>query len=51
MIGRRSREDLFLDLKDSDDFKDIKIERAGDCVVPRLIQSTIIDAFTLAQTL
>ena len=51
VIGRRSREDLFLDLKTSDDFKDIKIERAGDCVVPRLIQSTIVDAFTLAQTL
>ena len=51
IIGRRSREDLFLALKESPDFKDIKIERVGDCVVPRLIQSTITEAFTLAQTL
>ena len=51
IIGRRSREDLFLELKESPEFKDIKIERVGDCVVPRLIQSTITEAFTLAQTL
>jgi 2,4-dienoyl-CoA reductase-like NADH-dependent reductase (Old Yellow Enzyme family)/pyruvate/2-oxoglutarate dehydrogenase complex dihydrolipoamide dehydrogenase (E3) component len=51
IIGRRSREDLFLELKQSPDFKDVKIERVGDCVVPRLIQSTIGEAFILAQTL
>ena len=51
IIGRRSREDLFLELKESPEFKDIKIERVGDCVVPRLIQSTITEAFTLAQAL
>ena len=51
IIGRRSREDLFLELKESPEFKDVTIERVGDCVVPRLIQSTITEAFTLAQTL
>jgi 2,4-dienoyl-CoA reductase-like NADH-dependent reductase (Old Yellow Enzyme family) len=51
IIGRRSREDLFLELKESPEFKGIKIERVGDCVAPRLIQSTITEAFTLAQTL
>jgi 2,4-dienoyl-CoA reductase-like NADH-dependent reductase (Old Yellow Enzyme family)/pyruvate/2-oxoglutarate dehydrogenase complex dihydrolipoamide dehydrogenase (E3) component len=51
IIGRRSREDLFLELKESSDFKDTKIERVGDSVVPRLIQSTLTEAFTLAQTL
>jgi 2,4-dienoyl-CoA reductase-like NADH-dependent reductase (Old Yellow Enzyme family)/thioredoxin reductase len=51
IIGRRSREDLFLELKQAPDFKDVKIERVGDCVVPRLIQSTIGEAFVLAQTL
>jgi 2,4-dienoyl-CoA reductase-like NADH-dependent reductase (Old Yellow Enzyme family) len=51
VIGRRSREDLFLELKASPEFKGIRIERAGDCVAPRLIQQTITEAFTLAQTL
>jgi 2,4-dienoyl-CoA reductase-like NADH-dependent reductase (Old Yellow Enzyme family) len=51
IIGRRSREDLFLELKESPEFKNVTIERVGDCVVPRLIQSTITEAFTLAQTL
>ena len=51
IIGRRSREDLFLELKESPDFQGIQIERVGDCVAPRLIQSTITEAFTLAQTL
>jgi hypothetical protein len=51
IIGRRSREDLFLELKESPEFQDVTIERVGDCVVPRLIQSTITEAFTLARTL
>jgi 2,4-dienoyl-CoA reductase-like NADH-dependent reductase (Old Yellow Enzyme family) len=51
VIGRRSREDLFLDLKASPDLADVTIERVGDCVAPRLIQSTIGEAFALAQTL
>ncbi|MBV9671770.1 MAG: FAD-dependent oxidoreductase [Verrucomicrobia bacterium] len=51
IIGRRSREDLFLQLKASSEFGDIRIERVGDCVAPRLIESTIGEAFALATTL
>jgi hypothetical protein len=51
VIGRRSREDLYLKLKESGDFAGIRIERVGDCVAPRLIQSTILEASMLAQTL
>ena len=51
VIGRRSREDLFLELKASPAFKGIRIERVGDCVAPRLIQSNILEAYQLAETL
>lgn len=51
VIGRRSREDLYLSLKSSAEFGGIQIERVGDCVAPRLIQSTIGEAFALGQTL
>jgi hypothetical protein len=51
VIGRRSREDLYLKLKDSPDFAGIRVERVGDCVVPRLIQSTILEAFELGREL
>ncbi len=51
VIGRRSREDLFLELKTHPEFTNVTIERVGDCVAPRLIQSTISEAFALAQTL
>ncbi len=51
VIGRRSREDLFLKLKDDPRFEGVRIERTGDCVAPRLIESTIAEAFLLAQTL
>ena len=51
VIGRRSREDLFLELKTSTEFKNVRIERVGDCVAPRLVQSTITEAFILAQAL
>lgn len=51
VIGRRSREDLYLKLKDSPDFAGIRVERVGDCVVPRLIQSTIMEAFELGREL
>lgn len=47
VIGRRSREDLYLKLKNSAEFAGIRIERVGDCVVPRLIQSTILEAYEL----
>ena len=48
IIGRRSREDLYLRLKAS---TGIRVERVGDCAVPRLIQSTITEAFELAREL
>ncbi|MBW0001114.1 MAG: FAD-dependent oxidoreductase [Verrucomicrobia bacterium] len=51
IIGRRSREDLFLELKEAAEFNDVRIERVGDCVAPRLVQSTIVEAFMLAQAL
>ena len=51
VIGRRSREDLFLILKDDPRFAGIRVERVGDCVAPRLIESNIAEAFMLAQTL
>ena len=51
IIGRRSREDLYLRLKASTDFRGIRVERVGDCAVPRLIQSTITEAFELAREL
>lgn len=51
VIGRRSREDLFLQLQQADGFEGVQIERVGDCVAPRLIQSTILDATTLAVTI
>jgi hypothetical protein len=40
---------LAAELKESAEFKDIKIKRVGDCVAPRLIQSTITKAFTLSR--
>ena len=51
VIGRRSREDLYLALSKSPDFARIEVKRVGDCVVPRLIQSTIMEAFEMARAL
>jgi len=51
VIGRRSREDLYLKLKRDSRFDGLRVERTGDCVAPRLIESTIAEAFLLAQTL
>ena len=51
VIGRRSREDLFLELQQADGFAGVRIERVGDCVAPRLIQSTILEATTLAMSI
>lgn len=50
-IGRRSREDLYLSLRRDEKFGSIRVERIGDCAVPRLIQSTIGEAFELARDL
>ena len=51
VVGRRSREDLYLDLKAAPELAGVRIERVGDCVAPRLIQSVILEAFTLATSL
>lgn len=51
VIGRRSREDLYLKLKRDPRFAGVQIERVGDCAVPRLIQSTIAEAFDIARVL
>jgi 2,4-dienoyl-CoA reductase-like NADH-dependent reductase (Old Yellow Enzyme family) len=50
-IGRRSREDLYLKLCRAPEFAGIRVERVGDCAVPRLIQSTVLEAFELARNL
>ena len=51
VIGRRSREDLFLKFKSAPELLAARIERVGDCVAPRLLQSVILEAFTLAAAL
>ncbi|WP_264602583.1 oxidoreductase [Rhodobium gokarnense] len=51
VIGRRSRDDLYVALKKHQAFKSVRIERVGDCVAPRLIQSNILEAYQLAETL
>lgn len=51
IIGRSSREDLYLKLKQAPEFAGVRIERVGDCVAPRLVQSTILEAFELARHL
>ena len=50
-IGRRSREDLFLQLKSAPEFAGVRVERVGDCVAPRLLQSVILEAYSLAVSL
>jgi 2,4-dienoyl-CoA reductase-like NADH-dependent reductase (Old Yellow Enzyme family)/NADPH-dependent 2,4-dienoyl-CoA reductase/sulfur reductase-like enzyme len=51
VIGRRSREALYLELKASPAFSGIRVERVGDCVAPRLVQMAIAEAFELAREL
>jgi 2,4-dienoyl-CoA reductase-like NADH-dependent reductase (Old Yellow Enzyme family) len=51
VIGRRSREDVYLDLKAAPELANAKVMRVGDCVAPRLIQSNILEAFELARDL
>jgi 2,4-dienoyl-CoA reductase-like NADH-dependent reductase (Old Yellow Enzyme family) len=50
-IGRRSREDLFLKLKSAPELAGVRVARVEDCVAPRLLQSVILEAFTLAAAL
>jgi hypothetical protein len=51
IIGRRSRQDLYLDLVDFGGEAPPRIERVGDCVSPKLIQDSIADAYELARAL
>ena len=51
VIGRRSRQDLFLELKSTPGFEGVEFFSVGDCVAPRLIQSVIMEAFDLARAL
>lgn len=48
VVGRRSREDLFHACKDYAGLADVQIERVGDCVAPRLVESNIAEAHILA---
>jgi hypothetical protein len=49
VVGRRSREDLFLRLIDT--FPDVELQRVGDCVVPRLLISVVAEAYMLGREL
>ena len=51
VVGRRSREDLFLAFKSAPELAGVRVERVGDCVAPRLLQSVILEAFTFAVAL
>ncbi len=51
VIGRRSREDLHLALKDDPRFAQVHLERIGDCVSPRLIQIVLGEAYERALTI
>lgn len=53
VYGRRSREDLFLQLVTGavSLAPGTRVERVGDCVAPRLVRSNITDAFLLARSL
>ena len=48
VIGRRSREDLYLRLQQDRRFEATHIERIGDCVSPRLIQLVLSEAYEKA---
>ncbi|MDQ0391890.1 oxidoreductase [Labrys monachus] len=51
VIGRRSREDLYHRCRSSALLAGIPIERVGDCVAPRLIESNILEAHRLGARL
>jgi len=50
-LGRRSREDVYLAFRASPELAGVRVQRVGDCVAPRLLQSVILEAFTLAAAL
>jgi 2,4-dienoyl-CoA reductase-like NADH-dependent reductase (Old Yellow Enzyme family) len=51
VIGRRSRQDIYLELIDGAAGTSARIERVGDCVSPKLIQDSIADAYALARAI
>lgn len=51
IIGRRSREDLYHRCKASPLLSGVRIDRVGDCVAPRLIESNMAEAYQLGLTL
>jgi hypothetical protein len=54
VYGRRSREDLYLQLADATGLSqsaDIRIERVGDCVAPRLVRGNIMGAYLLGRAI
>ena len=52
VIGRRSREDLFLKLAaDPSSTRLFRLERVGDCVAPRLVQSIVAEAYALGRAI
>lgn len=51
VMGRRSREDLYLSLLDDERFKSVHVERIGDCVSPRLIQVVMSEAYERAKSI
>ena len=48
VVGRRSREDLYHACKDFAGLAGVRVERVGDCVAPRLVESNIAEAHFLA---
>lgn len=51
VIGRRSREDLYHRCRSDAALSGVRVERVGDCVAPRLIESNIREAYELATRL
>jgi 2,4-dienoyl-CoA reductase-like NADH-dependent reductase (Old Yellow Enzyme family) len=51
IIGRRSREDLYHRCRESALLEGVTIERVGDAVAPRLIESNIAEAYTTGLTI
>jgi len=47
ILGRRSREDLYHHCRAAPELAGVTIERVGDCVAPRLIESNIAEAHRL----
>jgi len=51
VIGRRSREDLYHACKAFEGLAAVRIDRVGDCVAPRLVESNIAEAHVFAMQL